>query len=69
MPYVGWMILAYRYYHNRPFLQPHVAKTDLAKAVHDSFQAPDWSISEEKGRMLLTQLSRQSEATCRIPKP
>jgi hypothetical protein len=61
MTYVGWIIFAYRYYHNRPFLQPRVAKTGLVKAISDSFQAPDWSMSEQNGQMLLTHLPTQAE--------
>mgnify|MGYP001106434066 CR=1 FL=1 len=41
MPYVGWRIFAYRYYHDRPFLQTPVAKTDLMKTIRDTFQAPE----------------------------
>ena len=59
MPYVGWKILAYRYYHNRPLLQPRVAKTDLVKAVRESFQTSDWSIFDEEGQMMLTHLPTQ----------
>jgi hypothetical protein len=65
MPYVGWKILAYRYYHNRPLLQPRVAKTDLVKAVRESFQTSDWSIFEE-GQMLLTHLPTQSEVKVEV---
>jgi hypothetical protein len=47
---MGWIIFAYRYYHNRPFLQPRLAQTELVKAIHDSFQAPDWGMSEQTDR-------------------
>jgi hypothetical protein len=66
LTYVGWRIFAYRYYHARPFLQAPVAKTDLVKTIRDSFQAPDWSISEEKGQMLLTHLPTQSEVKVEV---
>jgi hypothetical protein len=66
MPYVGWKILAYRYYHNRPLLQPRVAKTDLVKAVRESFQTSDWSIFDEEGQMLLTHLPTQSEVKVEV---
>ena len=66
MPYVGWKILAYRYYHNRPLLQPRVAKTDLVKAVRESFQTSDWSIFDEEGQMMLTHLPTQSEVKVEV---
>jgi hypothetical protein len=66
MTYLGWMIFAYRYYHDKPFLQAPVAKTNLVKAVRNSFQEPDWSISEEKGQILLTQMLTQSEVKVEV---
>jgi len=66
MPYVGWMILAYRCYHDMPILQAPLAKTDLVKTIRDSFQPPDWSISEEKGQILLTHPSTQSEVRVEV---
>jgi hypothetical protein len=36
------------------------------KAIRDSFQEPDWSISEEKGQMLLTHVPTQSEVKVEV---
>jgi hypothetical protein len=66
MTYLGWMIFAYRYYHDKPFLQAPVAKTDLVKAVRNSFQEADWSISDEKGQILLTKMPTQSEVKVEV---
>jgi hypothetical protein len=43
-----------------------LAMRDLVKTMRDSFQAPDWSISEEKGQMRLTHLSTQSEVKVEV---
>jgi hypothetical protein len=60
------MILAYRYYHARPFLQPRVARIDLVKTIRESFQGSDWNVSEEKGWMLLTHVPTQSEVRVQV---
>jgi len=66
MPYVGWKILAYQYYHDRPELQARITEEELLTTVRDSFKAPDWSVSEQKGELLLTHTQTQSEVRVEV---
>ena len=66
MPYVGWKVLAYQYYHDEPGLQAPITKEELLSAVRDSFKAPDWGISEQREELLLTHTQTQSEVKVEV---
>lgn len=66
MLYVAWKILAYRCYHNEPELQVPVTRRELLRNIREAFQRPDWSISEERGMLLLTHLSTQYEVKVEV---
>ena len=66
MPYVGWKVIAYQYYHDEPGLQAPITKEELLSAVRDSFKAPDWGISEQREELLLTHTQTQSEVKVEV---
>jgi hypothetical protein len=66
MSYVGWKILAYRYHHDKPEQQAPISKEELVNSVRQSFQSPDWSMAEHRGRLVLTHLPTQSEVNLEV---
>jgi hypothetical protein len=66
MPYVGWKVLAYQYYYDEPGVQAPITKEELLTAVRDSFKAPNWGISEQRGELLLTHTQTQSEVKLEV---
>jgi hypothetical protein len=66
MPYVGWKVLAYQYHQDKPRLQTSITREKLLMDVRDSFKAPDWSVSEQRGELLLTHTQTQSEVKVEV---
>lgn len=50
---MGWRIFGYRYLHDEPESQAPVTKQYLLTALYQRFLAPDWSVSEEGGKLTL----------------
>jgi len=59
-------VLSYQCYHDERGLQAPITKEELLTAVRDSFKAPDWGISEQRGELLLTHTQTQSEVKVEV---
>jgi hypothetical protein len=66
LPYVGWKILAYQYYHDKPGLQASITREKLLTDVRDSFKAPDWGLCEQAGELLLAHMQTQFEVKVEV---
>ncbi len=51
LTYLGWRIFGYRRLHDEPELQVPVSKEDLLSALQERLTEPDWSVSEENGKL------------------
>jgi hypothetical protein len=66
MTYLGWRIFGYRYLHDEPELQVPVSKEDLLSALRGRFTEPDWSVSEEKGKLMLEHAETKFEVKVEV---
>jgi hypothetical protein len=66
MTYIGWKVFAYRYYHNKPELQAPISKQELLDTIRQSFQGPDWVVSEQNGVLLLTHVQTQFDVEAEV---
>jgi len=59
--YLGWKILAYRYYHSTLELQMPISQERLYATIRDLFRQQDWAVSPQDKTLLLTHISSQFE--------
>ncbi len=66
LTYLGWRIFGYRFLHDEPELQVPVSKEDLLSALRERFTEPDWSVSEENGKLMLEHAETQFEVKVEV---
>ena len=64
--YLGWKILAYRYYHSTLELQIPISQEKLYATIRDLFREQDWAISPQNKTLQLTHIPTRFEVETEV---